>query len=679
MYKPEITWSLMHPTALDVNYMRRVVEKSKEYNVDSFEICAACHSLYGGMDSFLLYEDFPTAAKHIDKELILKNRETFNEILDLAHSVNKPVYYWHREVMVPNGLLEDVPELIDEDGEFDLLGEAFKNLIRYKIQNTFKAVPKLDGLVLTLTESEYSVIHNSNAEKFPAQKVVAAIVDIFVEELTKLNKHFVLRSFGSIAQDYEDIIAGGAISAQKKPFEIETKITPYDFDPFLPINPFLRRVPNTTMGAECDCLGEFLGAGFLPSENVDNIVNYVKTGHEKKVDRYAIRLDRVCNNIFDCYEVNLYAYHRAIEDATVTADQIRKEWAEKAYPPEYREAFINLGLDGFSFVKYNNFVNGNVMFHQFPIRPDLKMIKAAYLFGFFKENVSLKMGDGVWSVLHGNRTISHAGIIAEKEYAQNIAKCALKTLEDLPVIPGYEKEILWRKKLWNNALIASISIGEFCKCVAAYFEDMASGELAPRRLASAAACARTVFEGLVGQEIEKCQEASFSNGMGGHNLFQVASKTEDVYVKPLAGCVDLLLEEFAAEVSAREIYLHNTFDGVILGGLYDDWKCRRYMHASHAKIEDKLPMRYAGNPVFPNGFFEVELARPVSGGKMTIYGVENTNNQFVVEFDDQRIEAQFDENNTYSIDIAPSNELLLVRISKVGNQYPAFRAITVTL
>ena len=134
MYKPEITWSLMHPTALDVNYMRRVVEKSKEYNVDSFEICAACHSLYGGMDSFLLYEDFPTAAKNIDKELILKNRETFNEILDLAHSVNKPVYYWHREVMVPNGLLEDVPELIDEDGEFDLLGEAFKRTPKTKSQ-----------------------------------------------------------------------------------------------------------------------------------------------------------------------------------------------------------------------------------------------------------------------------------------------------------------------------------------------------------------------------------------------------------------------------------------------------------------------------------------------------------------------------------------------------------------
>ena len=307
------------------------------------------------------------------------------------------------------------------------------------------------------------------------------------------------------------------------------------------------------------------------------------------------------------------------------------------------------------------------------------MIKAAYLFGFFKEDVSLKMGDGVWSVLHGNRNITHAGIIAEKEYAQNIARCALKTLEDLPIIPGYEKEIIWRKKLWNNALIASISIGEFCKCVAAYFEDMVAGELAPNRLATVAASARAKLEDLIGQEIAKSEQASFSNGMSGHNLFMVAHKTEDVYVKPLAGCIDLLLEEFAAEVASRQKYLPNTFDAVILGGLYDDWKCRRYMHASHAKIENGLPMRFAGNPVFPNGFFEVELARPVSGGKLTVYGVENTNAEFVIEFDGQRIEAKLDDNNMFSIDIAPSNDQLLVKISKIGNKYPGFRAITVSL
>ncbi len=34
----EISWSLMHPTALDVAYMRKVIAQSAQYQVDSFEI-----------------------------------------------------------------------------------------------------------------------------------------------------------------------------------------------------------------------------------------------------------------------------------------------------------------------------------------------------------------------------------------------------------------------------------------------------------------------------------------------------------------------------------------------------------------------------------------------------------------------------------------------------------------
>ena len=29
--KPEISWSIMHPTAIDIAYMKRVVEKAAEY------------------------------------------------------------------------------------------------------------------------------------------------------------------------------------------------------------------------------------------------------------------------------------------------------------------------------------------------------------------------------------------------------------------------------------------------------------------------------------------------------------------------------------------------------------------------------------------------------------------------------------------------------------------------
>ena len=132
MAKAEITWSLMHPTDLDVEYMKKVVAKASEYRVDSFEICASCHTDLGGMDGLTDYKDYPETHKRIDLAGIAENLKRLHEIIALAHSINKPVVYWHREAMVPEGLLIDRPDLLDSNGEFDLLGKAYEELLRYK-------------------------------------------------------------------------------------------------------------------------------------------------------------------------------------------------------------------------------------------------------------------------------------------------------------------------------------------------------------------------------------------------------------------------------------------------------------------------------------------------------------------------------------------------------------------
>ncbi|MBQ7693624.1 MAG: hypothetical protein IJT50_00710, partial [Lentisphaeria bacterium] len=159
MTRPEITWSLMHPTPLDPDYVRQLTEKAKVYHVDSFEICGQCHAPSGGMDGLIDYREFPAAFAKWDQAKVAENRRNLTEIVSIAHAAGKPVYLWHREVMVPPGLLEEMPELLDENREFDLLGDAFAGLIRYKLRKTFESVPGLDGLVLTLTEADYSAIH----------------------------------------------------------------------------------------------------------------------------------------------------------------------------------------------------------------------------------------------------------------------------------------------------------------------------------------------------------------------------------------------------------------------------------------------------------------------------------------------------------------------------------------
>ncbi len=674
---PEITWSLMHPTPLDVEYMKQVVAKAAEYRVDSFELCADCHTNLGGMDGLADYAKYPNTAKSIDQAGIAANKERLREIINLAHSINKPLVYWHREAMVPEGLLQDMPHLLDANGEFDLLGEAYEELLRYKISASFEAVPELDGLVLTLTEATYSVIHSSNPVKYPPRKVVEHIVRIFADELGKRQKRFILRSFGSIAQDYEDILAGAKEAAKDYSFEIETKITPYDFDPFLPVNPFLRKQPGATLGAECDCLGEFLGAGMLPAENVDNIVMYVRNGQAADVDRYAIRLDRIGNKTFDCYEVNLYAYTRAITDESATADQIRKEYLEKHAPANQREIFGQLDIKGFELVKKNNFVDGNVIFHQFPSQKTLKYLKAGFIFALFKNGVSLKNGKEVWSILFDNNTPGRDAILEEKRRAVEIADWGNAILDKLSPEPGFEFELEWRKRLWGNAATATRAFYELTKCICAYFDDMEAGNVDAPALKAAVAAAKAEMNRLAGCDLsgEAISKEFFENGLG-KKLFRKSNSVREIYLNPFYAIVGLLEMEYNVEFAMRKKYSANAIDCVIAGGITDEWRIERYMHAAHSTVNDGEIFRFAGNTVFPNGYLKFYVKR---GSKLVIYGDTTETSDFCIELDNgDKMQLTFDADNRAEIVIPAGSGDLLVKLTKApGIIFPRFRAICV--
>ena len=680
MAKAEITWSLMHPTPLDVEYMKQVILKAAEYRVDSFEICADCHTDLGGMDGLTDYIDYPETHKRIDLAGIESNKKKLKEILDLAHSIHKPVFYWHREAMVPDGLLIDRPDLLDANGEFDLLGDAYAGLLRYKIASTFKALPELDGIVLTLTEASYSVIHNSNTAKFPPQKVVDHMVRIFAEELQKRGKRFILRSFGSIEQDYIDILEGAASAAREYGFEIETKITPYDFDPFLPVNPFLKKLPGAKLGAECDCLGEFLGAGMLPSENVENIVKYVRTGQAAGVDRYTLRLDRIGNRIFDRYEINLYAYARAVDDENVTAGDIRREWLTRNAPASAYETFYKLGLDGLELVKKTNFIDGNVILHQFPCQSNTKYLKAGFIFALFKNHVSLANGKGVWSILYENMTPGRDAIIREKEEACAIAQAALDALAALPVEPGWEREYEWRKHLWQNAQVASTVFLWFCRVVCAYFDDMEKMDGSAATLRAAVTAGRAELCKLAGYDLQKNAEKSavFVNGLDKH-LFKAASDVDTIYFKPFYAIFGLLLEEFEIEFAMRQKYTAECFDGIVCGVLTDEWRIARSMHASHASCDGGEFFRYAGNTVFPNGSLEMTLECPAEGGRLVIYGDTSETAAFCISLNgSQACESKFGSDGSVGFALPEKSRTVTVRLTKApGVYYPRFRAVTV--
>ena len=664
MKKSEITWSLMHPTPLNADYIRQLLEISKVYHVDSFEICGQCHTPYGGLDGLIDYREYPRAFANWDQKKVSETQSLMREILDLSHAAGKEVYYFHREVMVPPGLLEEIPGLLDENGEFDLLGEKFAALIRYKIDKVFTGLPDLDGIVLTLTEADFSAIHNSNTEKYPPVEVVRYIISIFASELEKRNKRFIMRSFGSIAKDYEDILAGAALLAGKHKFEIETKITPYDFDPFLGNNPFLRPNAAFTLSAECESVGEFMGQGNMPFEHVHNIVRYVREAQQQEVDRFVIRIDRRGNCIFDLYELNYYAYARAIEDPHVTADEIRQEWYEMHYPADIRNELIELDRLGWEMVTKTYFIDKHVLFHG---NYAMKYLKAAFIFSLFREGVSLENGKDIWSILTDRPAPGRAFALKEKDEAVSCADRGWELCSSLHLAPDD-----YRLRLWRNATVITRCVREMVRCIAAYFDSLEEKDPDGIKLKNQVAASLSEFDRLAGHKVEILQR-EFINGLE-HRLHEYRRPIEEICIEPLAAICQALPQEYTAEIAARKMFLKDHIDGVIPGGLYDDHRIYRYMHGSHSVVQHGLPGRWAGNRVFPNGFFEVQLK---GGRELVVYGDADETKKFTISINGRVEKALLDADGICKFPLKEEEKEITVRLSKDGIIYPLFHAVVV--
>ncbi|MBP5181460.1 MAG: hypothetical protein J6331_00380, partial [Lentisphaeria bacterium] len=103
MKKEEITWSLMPPSHVDVKYMERVVREAEKYDFDSFEVCGPFAHHLGGMNGLAFYEPYPKTHEKCDIAGVEEQIGKMRAITKLAHGIGKPLYYWHREIMLPKG------------------------------------------------------------------------------------------------------------------------------------------------------------------------------------------------------------------------------------------------------------------------------------------------------------------------------------------------------------------------------------------------------------------------------------------------------------------------------------------------------------------------------------------------------------------------------------------------
>lgn len=587
--KPEISWSVMHPTDLDSLYMEKVLQEAQSYHVDNIELCGGSNSgTDGSLDGLLLFEDYPLAYAAQNKETVLKNQANMKAILRMCHEQGKEVYYWHREVLCNDGLIQSIPGLLDSENEFDLFGEAYENLLRYKITKVYEMFPDLDGIVLTLTEASFSALHSARPDVYPPVKVVEKIGGIFAEELKARGKRLILRSFGAVDEDYNAIMKGAEELSKKYDFEVETKITPYDFNPFLPDNKFLVHSGRCTLGAECDALGEFLGCGRMLPEDIDNIVRYVKYAHKQKVDRYTIRVDRMHKNVFDVYPINLYAYEQAILHPEKTADQIRKEYYESRYPAHISEKLIRMSKAGNECVMKTVFIKGNLIFHWFPTTASLKYVKAGGILKTFASEGDLSRGCRQWAMLYDNAVPGRDEILKEKDEAVKIAEENLELLKEiLPELNEHDKRRLM--KGWENSLSEAVSIRELCRVICAYFDDM---------------------------EARRVDAPTLNAAMD--NLRVTLSSKQPL--RDIRGIAELIFQEYDMELALRQRFDNTAEDYVLTASITDQVRTEHYMHGAFCEIRNGRPVSIVGNHVYPDGYIAVGLKGSKEPTKIYIEG-----------------------------------------------------------
>lgn len=579
--KPELTWSIFHEHYTSNDEAKRLLPFLDEFQVNSIEVCGKTSQPDGGLDWVIPYRDYKNTYLKRNHRKFVEQAQKLRDLVEMFHQSGRKVYYWHREVGVPNGMLLDEPLLLNPQGEFDLLGKPYENLIRYKIKEFFKSVPDVDGIVLTLTESQYSVIHHSDSKRFPPIKIVEKIASIFAEELNKIGKFFSLRSFGSIEQDYQDIIAGARHLMKRECFELQHKVVPYDWHPFLPFNPWIKREKSTPIAVEYDGAGEYYSPGYVPSCSVEMMLKNVRNAQKFNPQRHILRVDRFEGHATrNSSLMNLFSFTEAVRNPELTLDDI---WSRTDHYPTLKplRAAFPTYKKSLEYIKKTHYIDGSLFFHWFPWY-DYKgfhELKPSGIFMIFKNGANLSNSKDLWAMLADRKTPGRKKILEEKQKGIQIAEECLKMISS-----HNWREAPFVLSEWQNAVILAKFLKKFVHLICAYFVEIEKATFQIKTL-------NDIYQDLF-------DEAQFY-----HNHVLYFS-----HVKTLIDHSQSLIKEFKLETAIRSGYQKSkVIDSFIGGSISDDWRCRRYTHGNGYKVLSGYPARRIGNHVFPNGFIEVEL------------------------------------------------------------------------
>ena len=253
-----------------------------------------------------------------------------NRLIDRAHGHGLKAFVWTHE-------LDEAPEGIrGPDGRVNLEAPELAAAVRRKYRDLFRALPAVDGVVLTLSETAFKVFDDGQVSTSMSKpERVTRIVETVHAACRETDppRALIVRDWGNLGagswDDLESIRQG--IAAAPDDVVVMTKITAGNW--YLMVrSPLIGAYPGRLQIAEFDLCGEHHGQQNVPWCAVEYLHGEFRLALSRGIGGVAGRVDRMGSHALGKPgEINLAAFARWWRDPAVSPDRVWSDWAEARY------------------------------------------------------------------------------------------------------------------------------------------------------------------------------------------------------------------------------------------------------------------------------------------------------------------------------------------------------------
>ncbi|HRS94058.1 MAG TPA: PQQ-binding-like beta-propeller repeat protein [Candidatus Latescibacteria bacterium] len=253
------------------------------------------------------------------------------ELIERAHRHGIEVFVWTHE-------MQNVPDHLKLGGKVDLNSRRTWDYVAQKYEDLFSAVPELDGVVLTLTETRIRIDDdNEVVSDRPQPHRIARMVSMLDAICRKHKARLIVRTFTWVPRTM--LWYAEAMRDVPDHVTIMTKESWGDWYQAQPPNPLLGLFGRHPQMIEFDCWGEYAGGTDFPWVSYEHTRNRLRYAASLGLTGAIARVDRAERSTFGSLnEFNTIAFSELAKNLDKDLESLWRDWLTSKYPSDAVDA-----------------------------------------------------------------------------------------------------------------------------------------------------------------------------------------------------------------------------------------------------------------------------------------------------------------------------------------------------